>query len=971
MRKTNIVISDVSCYDVLVRHKSELLAKATMVTPTVRAFSNPKGSDLKALNDNIRIISSTKCQISKKNLEFVLLDDRSGVSLRLINFSISNLSGLDASVKFETTGRYNYREQFDIFFNVYSEFLGLDLSNPRIVYQDRQLKASKVIESFDVKCVKKTSGLLDWQYKPCNYTLSISEPFFFIDGGRKRNSQRLSSKIGFNTTLNIGLADINASIVGEELTPIITIDGNGTSSRYSLLSFRLVYSSLSIDEGHLVYNESEFDVNKATIAFNVKFKKEPDDLQDWQYLPCNYTIKVEKPFSFLTNTGVKDIVRIMSDFGLDSVFNLCLSFISDSIVGKDLSPNLMVSSIHNTNVTKTLISFKLEYSDLMINNIKELIPNPIIVDTAPIESFDITFKGKTSNLKLWQYLANDCLLKLNEPFCFVESGTDSIKEKVRPNLHKTLNVCLSSHIESSYIGKDLIPEVLVSGKGINEKVKLKPTNPSPPPSSKMKIEFIPALSPLRVLDITKDQKIGSLKITNTCDNPLGESLIISKIDSISKCVSTEEVAFSPIKPGASVEGIGLIYKAQSFNDLAVDPFLVNCMIIVNSNAGVKNLRLTLVVTDNPPAGNQDEIIIPITPLPQLNIGVSDQLICYDGEEKMEVDLNISNWYEKPRKNVYLSLDDTKGVASLDENSFPEIAPNIDYKTMLLLDATKLTINKPVQVVISAKADYTYKVSKSVTIIKKVKEVAKPKIENFYSESYSIYANGQEYKVSTFEIVNDTQSASEIEAESADITSLRIEIADQEKTVYSTFFRIKRPKDFLKPQERVKCTVMLKIEREKFDKDSDYFSYRPVCDNQINYEEAQYQTQSMSINRQQPVEKSKISFDPERHNGYAPKDNSLLIGTIVLHKKRENPDSERYYDRVKESIGIVNKDFFFMNEEGVESDDIQTFGIEEKKVKLYWKVLGRENVFMDISLPIHYYCENVPEDNDKLIAEVYE
>ena len=165
--------------------------------------------------------------------------------------------------------------------------------------------------------------------------------------------------------------------------------------------------------------------------------------------------------------------------------------------------------------------------------------------------------------------------------------------------------------------------------------------------------------------------------------------------------------------------------------------------------------------------------------------------------------------------------------------------------------------------------------------------------------------------------------------------------------------------------------MLKIEREKFDKDSDYFSYRPVCDNQINYEEAQYQTQSMSINRQQPVEKSKISFDPERHNGYAPKDNSLLIGTIVLHKKRENPDSERYYDRVKESIGIVNKDFFFMNEEGVESDDIQTFGIEEKKVKLYWKVLGRENVFMDISLPIHYYCENVPEDNDKLIAEVYE
>ena len=128
---------------------------------------------------------------------------------------------------------------------------------------------------------------------------------------------------------------------------------------------------------------------------------------------------------------------------------------------------------------------------------------------------------------------------------------------------------------------------------------------------------------------------------------------------------------------------------------------------------------------------------------------------------------------------------------------------------------------------------------------------------------------------------------------------------------------------------------------------------------------------MSIYEQQPVEKSKISFEPEQNNGYNPKDNIFLRGIIVLHEKSENFDPEKYYDRVKESIGIVNKEFFFMNEEGIESDEIQTFGIEKKKLKLYWKVLGRENIFLNMPLPIRYYCENVPDDNDKLISEIYE
>lgn len=971
MSKNIVTISDISNYDnVFSRQKKELLEKATL--PTIAAYTNPNGADIQALNKNIRILASTKCQISKDNLEFVLLADRSGVSLRLTNFSIKNLSGIGAEVKFETTGRYNYQEQFTISFNVYSEYLGLELSNPRIVYQDRRLQPNKAIESFDVKCVKKTSGLLDWQYKPCNYTLSISEPFYFIDGGRKTNSKRLSSNIGFNTTLNVGLADINDSIVGDELTPVITIDGNGTSSRKSLLSFRLVYLGLSVDEGNLVFNEPEFDVNKATIAFNVKCKKEPEELLDWQYLPCSYSINAEKPFSFLTNAGVKDGIRVMSDLGLDSIFNLCLSEISDSIVGKDLSPNLILSSMHDANAVKTLISLKLEYSGIRVSNICGINLKPIIGDMKPIESFDISFKGRTKNLMQWQYLANDCELRLNQPFCFEESRSDIIKVKSLHGLFKTLHVCLSSKTDPSFIGKELTPVVTIFGTGINDNVELQhPVIIQPKPAPGIEVKFVPELSPLRISDITNDIRLGYLEITNTCNNPLGDNLIINKIDSSNKCISVEEAVFSPINPGKSAKVTVLKYKSQAFQDLTEEPFSINCMINVNSNAGVKNLRFILVVTDSTPVGNQDEIIIPITSLPQLNIGITDTTNCFDGEGKKEVDLCISHWHDKPRKNVSLSLEDKKGVASLEENSFPEIAPNADKHTLLFVDVSKLALNKPTQVIITANADYTYKVSKTVTIIENPKEEAKLRIENLSGSIYSICANGKEYSVATFDVVNATQSSSVVEAESADITSLHVEMTEKEKTGYSAFFRIVRPKDVLKPQERAKCTVVLKIEREKFDKDSDYFSYRPVCDNQINYEEAQYQTQSMSINRQQPVEKSEISFEPERNNGYDPKDNSLLIGTIVLHEKRENPDSERFYDRVKEGIGIVDKDFFFMNEEGVESEDLQTFGIEKTKLKLYWKVLGRENVFKDIPLPIHYYCENVPEDNDKLISEVYE
>ena len=973
MKRARLTITTNINYDgFLVLSKQELLGNASKTTPTFRAYTNPQGSDISVLNDNITILSRTKCNIEKENLVFVLSENRTGVFIRLTNFSIKNLSGVGAEVTFETTGRYNYQEQFTISFNVYSEYLGLELFNPRIVYQDRRLQANKAIESFDVKCVKKTLGLLDWQYKPCNYTLSISEPFYFIDGGRKTNSKRMSSKVGFITTLNVGLADINDSLVGEELTPIITLDGNGTPSRHSLVSFRLEYLRLSIDKGQLVFNEAEFDVKKAIIAFNVKCKKEPEGLLDWQYLPCSYSISTEKPFSYLTNTGVNDNICVMSDLGLDSVFNLCLSEISDSIVGKDLSPNLIVSSIHDANAVKTLITLKLEYSSINVSNINGINLKPIIGDTSPIESFDISFKVRTKNLMQWQYLANECELRLNQPFCFEESRSDTIKVKSLHGLFKTLHVCLLSKTDSSYVGKELTPVVTISGTGINDNVELqRPVVIQPKPAPGIEVKFVPELSPLRISDITNDIRMGYLEVTNTCDNPLGDNLIINKIDSSKKCITVEEAVFSPINPGKSAKVTVLKYESQAFQDLMEEPFSVDCMINVNSNAGVKNKRFKLVVTDSTPVGNNDEIIIPITPLPQLNIGVSDQILCYDGEEKKDVDLNVSHWHDKPRKNVSLSFEDKNGVASLEENCFPKIAPNVDNKSQLLIDVSKLAINKPTQVVVSAKADYTYKVSKRVTIIKKAKEPAKPKIENFYSERNYIYANGQKYKVSTFEIVNDTQSASEIEAESADITSLRVEMTEKEKTGYSAFFRIEKPKDVLEPQERVKCTVMLKIEREKFDKNSDYFSYRPVCDKQINYEEAQYQTQSMSINRQLPVEKSLISFEPEQNNGYNPKDDRLLIGTIVLHEKRENPDPERYYDRVKEGIGIVDNDFFFMNEEEVKTNDMQIFGIEKKPLKLYWKILGRENVFMDISLPIHYYCDNVHEDNDKLISEVYE
>lgn len=971
MSKYIVKISDAGNYDnVLSRQKKELLEKATL--PTIGAYTNPNGADIQALNKNIRILATTKCQISKDNLEFVLLADRSGVSLRLTNFSIKNLSGIGAEVKFETTGRYNYQEQFTISFNVYSEYLGLELPNPRIVYQGRRLQPNKAIISFDVKCLKKTLGLLDWQYKPCNYTLSVSEPFYIIDGGRKTNNQRLSSKLDFNKTLSVCLADIDDSLVGEELTPIITLDGNGTSSRQSLISFRLEYLRLSIDKGQLVFNESEFDVKKAIIAFNVKCKKEAEGLLDWQYLPCNYSLNAEKPFSFLTNTGVKDSIRVMSDFGLDSTYNLCLSEIADSMVGKDLSPNLIVSSIHDANAVKTLITLKLEYSTIKISNINEINLKPIIGDTSPIESFDMSFKGRTKNLMQWQYLANECELKLNQPFCFEESRGDAIKVKSLHGLFKTLHVCLSSKIDSSYVGKELTPVVTISGTGIFDNVDLQhPVVIQPKPAPGIEVKFVPELSPLRISDITNDIRMGYLEVTNTCDNPLGDNLIINKIDSSKKCITVEEAVFSPINPGKSAKVTVLKYKSQAFQNLMEEPFSVDCMINVNSNAGVKNKRFKLVVTDSTPVGSQDEIIIPITPLPQLNIGIADTITCFDGEEKKEVDLCISHWHGKPRKNVSFSLDDKKGVASLDEGNFPEIIPNADKHTLLFIDTSNLPINKPTLVVITANADYTYKTSKTITIIKNSKEEAKLRIENLSGSVFGIYANGKEYPVATFDVVNATHSSSVVEAESADITSLRVEMTEKEKTGYSAFFRIVRPKDVLKPQERTKCTVMLKIEREKFDKDSDYFSYRPVCDNQINYEEAQYQTQSMSINRQLPVEKSLISFEPEQNNGYNPKDDRLLIGTIVLHEKRENPDPERYYDRVKEGIGIVDNDFFFMNEEEVEKNDMQTFGIEKKPLRLYWKILGRENVFMDISLPIHYYCDNVPEDNDKLISEVYE
>lgn len=973
MKRARLTITANKNYDVLVLKKNELLGKAGKATPTFRAYTNPQGSDISTLNDNIIILSETKCNIEKENLVFALSENRTGICLRLNNFSIKNLLGLGAEVTFETTGKYNYQEQFTISFNVPSEFLGLELSNPRIVYQGQRLQPNKAIESFDVKCVQKTSGLLDWQYRSCNYTLSIAEPFYFIlDGGRKSNSQRLSSKLGFNTTLNVGLADISDSIVEEDLMPIITLDGNGTSSKHPLLSFRLVYLGLSIDEGQLVFNEAEFDVKKAIIAFNAKCKKDPEGLTDWRYLPCNYLLNVEKPFSFLTNTGVKDSIPVISDFGIDSTFKLCLSEIADSMVNKELLPSLTISNLHNTNANQTLLSFKLEYSGVEVSNIKAIKLKPIIGDTEAFESFDLSFKGRTKNLMQWQYLANKCELKLCQPFCFEESRSDSIAVKSLCGLFETLHVCLSSKTAPSYIGKELIPIVTISGKEINDEVELlHPVIIQPKPVPEIEVKFVPESSSFRITDITKDIIMGYLEITNNCKNPLGEDLVIKKIEPSNKCISIEKAVYSPINPGKSVKVTVLKYKSQAFMGLTEEPFSINCIINVTSNAGARDLRFTLVVTDSTPVWNQDEITIPITPLPQLNIGVSDQIICYDGEEKKEVDLCVSHWHDKPRKNVLLSLEDKKGVASLEKNSFPIITPNVDYKLQLLIDVSKLKLNKPTQVIVSAIADYTYKVSKSVTIIKNSKEVAKPKIENFYSENNFIYANGQEYKVSTFDIVNDTQSASEIEAESADITSLGIEIAEQEKIVYSPFFRIDRPKDLLKPQEKVKCTVLLKIKREKFYEDSVYFNYRPVCDNQINYEEVHNQTQSVTINRQLPVEKGMISFDPEQNNGYDPKDNSFFIGTIVLHEKKENPYPERFYDRIEECIGIVDKNFFFTNNEGKETDDIQTFGIEKKELRLYWRVLGRENLFLDIPLPIHYYCENVPEDNDKLISEIYE
>ena len=844
MKRARLTITTNNNYDgILVLSKQELLGNASKTTPTFRSYTNPQGSDISVLNDNITILSRTKCNIEKENLVFVLSENRTGVFIRLTNFSIKNLSGVGAEVTFETTGRYNYQEQFTISFNVYSEFLDLELSNSNIVYQDQRLQPNKTIVSFDVKCVKKTLGLLDWQYKPCNYTLSISEPFYFIDGGRKTNSKRLSSKLGFNTTLNIGLAELCESIIGQDLTPCIKKEGNGYSENSPLSTFRL------------------------------------------------------------------------------------------------------------------------EYSSIEIKNVQGINRTPIIGETEPIESFDAMFKSVTPHLEPWQNIDNDVEIKINPPFCFQETECDSLKIIAGPSLHQCIHVCLSSETDISYIGKKLIPIVSISAKGIKEEVKLQhPVIIQPKPKPEIEVKFVPELSPFRITDITKDIRMGYLEITNTCNNPLGEDLIIKRIEPSNKCISIEEAVYSPINPGKSAKVTVLKYKSQAFQDLTEEPFSVNCMIIVSSNAGVKNRKLELVVTEGTPVGNQDEIIIPITPLPQLNIGVSDQILCYDGEEKKDVDLNVSHWHDKPRKNVSLFLEDKNGVASLEENCFPKIAPNVDNKSQLLIDVSKLAINKPTQVVVSAKADYTYKVSKSVTIIKKAKEPAKPKIENYYSENNFIYANGQEYKVSTFEIINDTQSASEIEAESAEITSLCIEIAEQEKIVYLSFFRIDRPKDLLKPQERVKCAVLLKIEREKFDKDSDYFSYRPVCDGLTNYEEARNQTQYVTINRQLPVDKGKITFEPEKIV-YNPNAEIVFVGKLRLQKS-DNPNPDMYYDRINERIKLTDDDFYFEDENSNVLKGEQSFEREEKCLFLYWKVIGNwNNELQKIKLPICYYCDNVPEDNE--------
>lgn len=843
-----IEISKNNNYKVLTIQRSELLKNDKK--KHCWAYTNPKGPDIKALNDNICIKSARDCLISKENIKFELSNDGEYVFLCFINFSISNISGLDAQVTFETKGNYNYYFKDTLYFSVYNEYLGLELSESKFIYVDNILEANKPIICFNIKSKKNNLGLLTWQYNPCYYRISIEQPFYFIDNeGVKKNSVRELSKLDFSKTLNICLSEINEPIVGHVLKPVVRIEGN----------------------------------NK----------------------------KWEHPLS----------------------------------------------------------NFKLEYSNLKISNIKVLKNNLIIGDSSSLLSFDVSFKANTSNLAPWKYLVNVCKLKINEPFQFVESMSDSIEVRVSYGYYQTFNVRFSTNIASHLIGSELTPQISIKGNQIDEMKYLTPITPIAPPLPKIDLDFIPVLNPLCVCDIISDQKIGSLRITNACTCAFSRDLIVNGINTTNDCISVSKERVSPIKPGEGVEEIDILYHAQSFKDLTEEPFLVNSTIEVNSNVGQEKMDIGFIVTNDTLTKSSDKITIPITPLPQLNIGVSDQIICYDGEEKKEVDLCVSNWHDKPRKNVLLSLEDKKGVASLEVNSFPNITPNVDCELQLLIDVSKLTLNKPTQVVVSAIADYTYKVSKSVTIIKNSKEVAKPKIENFYSENNSIYANGQEYKVSTFEIVNDTKSASEIEAESADITSLDIEISEQDQKDYSTFFRINRPKDLLKPQERVKCTVILKIDREKFHENNVYFYYRPVCDNQANYEETRDLTQYVTINRQLPAERSMITFVPEQNNGYDPNDNHFLIGTIILHKKRENPDSGTYYDRTKERIGIVDKDFFFMDKEGIQINDVQTFGIEQKELRLYWRV--KDNVFLDMSLPIHYYCENVPEDNDKLISEIYE
>ena len=163
MRQTALRITEANSYsDIFLVPRQELISHTKMPCPL--AYKNPKGSDISFLNQKIRIVSKTKCDITESNLYFRLKGDGSGVVLCISNFSIEKLFGNDGSVIFETFGHYNYRERFEIRFNVVSEFIGIDVSEGEFIYSDAVYRENNALMSFDVVARKETENLKEWQY---------------------------------------------------------------------------------------------------------------------------------------------------------------------------------------------------------------------------------------------------------------------------------------------------------------------------------------------------------------------------------------------------------------------------------------------------------------------------------------------------------------------------------------------------------------------------------------------------------------------------------------------------------------------------------------------------------------------------------------------------------------------------------------------------------------------------------------